>query len=64
MCPFGRSGQNCEEIIEINQLAFTGETTPSSYLSIMRPKHVLRSLKMSFKFKPTPIDGSSLVKVI
>ena len=64
MCPFGKSGKNCEETININQPAFTGEMKPSSYLSIMRPKHILRSLKMSFRFKATPIDGSSLVKVI
>ena len=64
MCPFGRSGKNCEETIDINQPAFTGEMKPSSYLSIMRPKHILRSLKMSFRFKATSIDGSSLIKVI
>ena len=64
MCPFGRSGENCEETIEINQPAFTGKVSPSSYLSIMRPKHILRSLKMGFKFKATPIGGSSLVQVI
>ena len=64
LCPFGRSGKNCEETIDIKQPAFTGEMKPSSYLSIMRPKHILRSLKMSFRFKATPIDGSSLLKVV
>ena len=63
LCPYGRGGVHCEEIITIIQPAFTGNESPSSYLAITRPKHILRTLKLGFKFKATPNDGSSEVKV-
>ena len=63
LCPFGRAGRNCEEEINITQPAFTGKASPSSYLSLSRPKHILRTLKVGFRFKATPSAESGLVKV-
>ena len=62
-CPFGQFGGHCEETIEINKPAFTGMSSPTSYFSIPPPKHILRSLRLGFKFKAAAKDGSGIVKV-
>ena len=59
LCPFGWVGRNCKEKIKITQPAFTGRGSPSSYLSITRPKHILRALRLGFKFKATSSNSKS-----
>ena len=59
LCPFGWAGRNCKVKIKITQPAFTGKGSPSSYLSITRPKHILRALRLGFNFRATLSNSES-----
>eukprot|EP00094_Tigriopus_californicus_P007839 TCALIF_07549-PA protein Name:"Similar to HSPG2 Basement membrane-specific heparan sulfate proteoglycan core protein (Homo sapiens)" AED:0.37 eAED:0.38 QI:0/0.3/0.22/0.87/0.7/0.67/31/0/1988 len=57
LCPFGQEGRFCEDAVNINRPAFSG----NSYLATNRPKHILRQLKLSFKFRALDTRDSVLI---
>ena len=48
-CPIGRAGEDCSVKVKVTQPRFNGLT---SFVAMPRPQHILRSLHVSFKFKP------------
>ena len=51
------SGQNCEKDISITKPYFSEE----SFIAFPRPKHILRALKLSFKFNAEDAKDAILV---
>ena len=56
-CGVGRKGEMCQEVVVINNPAFSGD----SYLAYPRPKHVLRRLSVRIKFKTQTVSDSLLL---
>ena len=50
-------GQNCEKDVQITMPYFSEE----SFISFQRPKHILRALKLSFRFKAEDVKDGILV---
>ena len=53
-CPFGTGGDTCENEIVIHQPGFNGQ----AFMTLPRPKQILRALILKFRFKPKALDDS------
>ena len=56
-CNIGRTGEACDQIRNISNPAFSGE----SFVAYPAPKHVLRRLTFKIKFKPKSLRNSVLM---